>query len=220
MRPAWPGSSATPSASAPNHGCAAEAGVSTVSTMPALLPPFSGPRSTGSATPSQRHITPKVWQMPISAASGWACTASKSANSGDSHAGDSTMPWLPSPPSFCAGIDVAGPAGAEIEAAAPVGQAAGRRSRAARRTTRRGRAGRRAASASARSQAAVRTAMTMASWPMFGQPWFMSSTKTSTRAGVGRRQLAPACRPGRRRRRRASTAWQAAGQTSGPKVRR
>ena len=38
--------------------------------MPALLPPFSGPRSTTSATPSQRHITPKVWHTASSAASG------------------------------------------------------------------------------------------------------------------------------------------------------
>ena len=109
MRPAWPGSSAAPCASPPNQGCAADAGVSTVSTMPALLPPFSGPRRTGSATPSQRLITPKVWQMPISAASGWACTASNSVKSGDSHAGDSTIPWLPSPPSFCLGSMWPGP---------------------------------------------------------------------------------------------------------------
>ena len=40
--------------------------------MPALLPPFSGPRNVGTATSRQRHITPNVWQMPSSTPSGCA----------------------------------------------------------------------------------------------------------------------------------------------------
>ncbi len=38
---------------------------------------------------------------------------------------------------------------------------------------------------SATEHAAVRTAMTIASWPMFGQPWFMSRMNTSTAAASG-----------------------------------
>ena len=47
----------------------AASGVSTFSRMPVLLPPFSGPRNTASATPSHRHITPKVWHTASSTAS-------------------------------------------------------------------------------------------------------------------------------------------------------
>ena len=51
-----------------NQGCSPAGQASTFSRMPVLLP-FSGPRSTGSAAPDQRHSMPKVWQTARSAAS-------------------------------------------------------------------------------------------------------------------------------------------------------
>ena len=63
--------------------------------FPQLLPPFSAPRSTTSAMPSQRHITPKVWQTASSAASRSARIASNSPKSRGSHAGSSLMPCDP-----------------------------------------------------------------------------------------------------------------------------
>src|SRR3954453_13320957 len=54
---------------------------------------------------------------------------------------------------------------------------------------------------------------------MFGQPWFMSRTKTSRVPGsaAGR---SPALSARREANAPRATAWQAAGQTSGPRVRR
>ena len=56
----------------------AASGASTFSSTPVLLPPFSGPRRTGAASPDQWHITPKVWQTASSAAFSSATMRSKS----------------------------------------------------------------------------------------------------------------------------------------------
>ena len=57
----------------------------------------------------QRHITPKLWQTAKSDARGSLRIASKSANSGASQAGFSTMPCEPSRPSLARGSRWPGP---------------------------------------------------------------------------------------------------------------
>ena len=75
-----------------------------------LLPPFSGPRNTASATPSHRHITPNVWQTASSTASSSARMRSNRRNSGASQEGSSRIPWEPGDtPSFFAGSRWPGP---------------------------------------------------------------------------------------------------------------
>ena len=91
--------------------------VSTFSGIPLL---FSA-RNSGRAAPDQRHIRPKLWQTPRSAADGCAAMSSKRRNSGASQAGFSAMPWLSSRHAVVhARIEMAGTAGADVEPEAAV----------------------------------------------------------------------------------------------------
>ena len=153
------------------------------SRTPVLLP-FSGPRSTGSAAPDQRHSTPKVWQTARSAASSLARIASKRRKAGSSQAGSSRMPWLnAATPSFCARVDVARarpcPRRARTGAPGASGSTPERRTSKERTRTR----SPASSSGSDGSQLASMTAWTSESWPRLGQPWFMSSTATSIARG-------------------------------------
>ena len=142
MRPAWPGSSATSSASAPNHGCAADGrrqhGVDDAGALAALLRPAQ--HRIGDAEPAAHH------------AEGVADADQRRVGVGVHGVEEREQRRLPRrrlddalaavAAVVVRGIDVAGPAGAEVEAAAARRAGAARRSRAARRTRRRGRAGR------------------------------------------------------------------------------
>ena len=151
--------------------------------IPALLPPFSAARSTGIGDPQPPAHHAEAVTDGEERGVRLARIASKSAKSGASQAGSSTMPWAPVAAVVAVRVDVARARRCRCRSRsgrpAPPGScgADGPRRRS------RGCPVRLAASSGARSQAASWTAWTSESWPRFGQPWFMSSTATSMTCG-------------------------------------
>ncbi len=90
--------------------------------MPALFPPFAAPRSTGCATPSHRHMMPKLWHTPSSADSGFARISSNRPKSGASHDGifDDALGALRHAVVHRR-VEMTGPAGPDIQSAAGAG---------------------------------------------------------------------------------------------------
>ena len=91
--------------------------------MPALLPPFSGPRSTGvgDAEPSRHH--PEGVADADERRFGLGADGVEKPNSGASQEGSSAIPWLPNvDPVVLCGIEVTGAAGADIDASERTGR--------------------------------------------------------------------------------------------------
>ena len=201
-----------PRRSGGTRGAARAAGSSTFSSTPVLLPPFSGAAEhrVGQPRPVAHHAEGVADGEQRRVSRRRRC-ASKSRKSGACQEGSSRMPWLNSDDAVVLRRDRCGPGRRcrrRGRSARPEARGSCRRAARRRRARARGRRSpRRPAGARRRSSS---RAWTRQSWPRFGQPWFMSSTATSTiRGSAGGRSSGRSTRTYSKAPQGASDGWSA-----------